>query len=402
MILKGSRSIRTVHARIIYKYNDFEPFWSSFITAVALISPTTTSSLPDTFHYLPVRKKAHARCRHCPYVTDNPPPEGSHFFSCRVSHQPRSSVPEDYQHTRSHPLYKSQHLLLAPTMSDSPKLTLKSTLPLPHTSSRIPQLGFGVYLSPVTQCVTSCLTALKAGYRQIDTAQFYANEREVGLALRQCGLPRDEVFVTTKIPSAAGSVLKSYEKCVRSVELIAGDAEGRYVDCFLIHSPNSGREKRKEMWLALERLKEEGRARCIGVSNYGIGQIEEMKDYATTWPPSVNQIELHPWLQQREIVDYCHQNGIVVQAYSPLVRNYKAHDPALVGVAERIGKTTAQVLIRYCLQKGWVPLPKSDNPDRIKANADVYDFEIGADDMATLDGLDQGDQGAIVQAVRNH
>ena len=287
-------------------------------------------------------------------------------------------------------------------MSNPVKVTVQSTLPLPHTSLRIPRLGFGVYLSPPEQCVNSCLTALKAGYRHIDTAQFYANEREVGLALRQSGLERSEVFVTTKILGAAGSVQKSYESCVRSVELIAGEERGGYVDCFLIHSPNAGREKRREMWLALERLKEEGRVKCIGVSNYGVGQIEEMKSYATTWPPSVNQIELHPWLQQRKIVDYCNEHGIVVEAYSPLVRNYKAHDATLVDVAERIGKTTAQVLIRYCLQKGWVPLPKSDNPDRIRANADVYDFEIGADDMGKLDGLDQGDQGAIVQAVRNN
>jgi diketogulonate reductase-like aldo/keto reductase len=126
-----------------------------------------------------------------------------------------------------------------------------------------------------------------------------------------------------------------------------------------------------------------------------------MKSYAKVWPPHVNQIELHPWCQQRRIDEYCQKNGIVVEAYSPLVRNYKEHDETLVGVSKKYGVTTAQVLIRYSLQKNWVPLPKSDTPSRIVANADVYGFEIGKEEMKTLDDLDQGEAGAIVQAVTN-
>jgi len=281
----------------------------------------------------------------------------------------------------------------------SNKFTLTDTLSLPNSQVKIPRLGFGVYRSPPHKCVPSCLQAFRVGYRHIDTAQFYANEREVGDAVRESGLPREEIFITTKIMSPGGSPKATYEKLLDSVRKIAGD--GGFVDLFLIHSSGSGSTGRRQLWQALERLLEEGRTRSIGVSNYGVGHIEEMKAYATVWPPHVNQIELHPWCQQRVIDEYCKNHGIIVEAYSPLVRNYKANDPTLVGVAQRYEKTTAQILIRYSLQKGWVPLPKSDDPSRIAANADVYGFEIDPDDMSVLDSLDQGSAGAIVEAVAN-
>ena len=285
----------------------------------------------------------------------------------------------------------------------NPKMNIKDVLPLPNSSIKIPRLGFGVYQSSTSQCVKSCLNALKADYRHIDTAQFYANETEVGEAVRQSELKRSDVFVTTKILSAAGSVQKSYEKCITSVEKIdqGTGAKDGYVDLFLIHSPNSGSEKRKEMWLALEKLYDEGRAKSIGVSNFGVGHIEEMKSYAKVWPPHVNQIELHPWCQQKTIDQYCQKHGIVVEAYSPLVRGQKANNGTLTKLAEQYGKTWGQILIRYCLQKNWVPLPKSDTPSRIVENADVFGFDISKEDMAKLDDLDQGDAGAIVEAVQN-
>ena len=176
-------------------------------------------------------------------------------------------------------------------MSQQP-LSINTTLPLPSSTVRIPQLGFGVYQSTST-CVKSCLHALKAGYRHIDSAQYYRNETEVGEAVRQSGLARSEVFITTKILAAGGSLEKTYRKCLDSVEKIDPGEKG-YVDLFLIHSPHAGREKRMEMWLALERLLAEGRVRAIGVSNYGVGHIEEMKGYegAKVWPPMVNQIEV--------------------------------------------------------------------------------------------------------------
>ncbi|CAI7603860.1 unnamed protein product [Penicillium palitans] len=282
-------------------------------------------------------------------------------------------------------------------MSASFKIT--DLLPLPNSSVRIPRLGFGVYRSPTNQCVQSCLKALDAGYRHIDTAQFYANEAEVGEALRTTSIPRDQIFVTTKILSPAASVEATYDKLLASVHKIGG-ADG-YVDLFLIHSSSSGSAGRKLLWQALEKLYAEGKTKSIGVSNFGVGHIEEMRSYAQVFPPHVNQIELHPWCQQRVINEYCQKNGIIVEAYSPIVRNYKANDPTLVEVAKKYGKSTQQVLIRYALQKGWVPLPKTDNPERIVANADVFSFDISVQDMAVLDSLDQGSAGAIVEAVDN-
>jgi len=279
-------------------------------------------------------------------------------------------------------------------------LKITDTLPLPSSAIRIPQLGFGVYQSPPNQCTKSCLNALKAGYRHIDTAQYYVNEAEVGEALKQTNIPRSEIFVTTKVLGAGGSVQKSYQKCIESIQKIDG-ANG-YVDLFLIHSASGSKEKRKEMWLALERLYTEGKAKSIGVSNWGTGHIEEMQSYAEEVKiPHVNQIELHPWCQQSKIVQYCERKQIVIEAYSPLVRNYKANDETLVKIAKGCGKSTAQVLIRWCLQRGFVPLPKSDNPQRIAENADVYDFELSEASMKILNGLDQAAGGSIVQWVDN-
>lgn len=173
-------------------------------------------------------------------------------------------------------------------MSASFKFT--DTLPLPNSNVRIPRLGFGVYRSPTDQCVKSCLKALETGYRHIDTAQFYANEAEVGEALRTSSVPRDQVFVTTKILSPAASLEATYDKLLASVHKIGG-TDG-YVDLFLIHSSKSGSSGRKLLWQALEKLYAEGKAKSIGVSNWGVGQIEEMRSYAQVWPPHVNQIEV--------------------------------------------------------------------------------------------------------------
>lgn len=250
--------------------------------------------------------------------------------------------------------------------------TITSTLSLPNSGAKIPRLGFGVYLSPSEVTKKSCLTALKAGYRHIDTAQYYANEEEVGEAMRESGIPRSELYVTTKILGGGKDVDSTVQMLLDSVKKIDG-AHG-YVDLFLIHSPNAGAQARKNMWQALEQAQKMGKIRDIGVSNFGIGHIEELKSFAKVWPPVVNQIELHPWCQQRDNVAYCEKNGIVVEAYCPLVRNQKADDSTLKSLSEKYGVTTGQVLVRWSLQKKWVPLPKSDNPGRIAQNADVYGF----------------------------
>lgn len=155
------------------------------------------------------------------------------------------------------------------------------------------------------------------------------------------------------------------------------------------------------MYQALERAHASGHCKAIGVSNFGIGHIEELKTFAKIWPPQVNQIELHPWNQQKETVAYCQEHGIVVEAYCPIVRNQKAKDPTLAGIAEKHGKTPNQVLIRWSLQRGFVPLPKSDTPSRIEENADVYGFSLSEEEMGKLNSLDQGEKGAIVQVADN-
>ncbi|KAI9720946.1 MAG: hypothetical protein M1828_005516 [Chrysothrix sp. TS-e1954] len=277
------------------------------------------------------------------------------------------------------------------------KLSIASALPLPNSSLTIPRLGFGVYLSPGHTCAQSCLTALKAGYRHIDSAQFYRNEEQVGEAAAKCGIPRSELFLTTKIMRPGQSVDSTYNSIVDSVKKLSGP-DG-YADLFLIHTASGGTKARKTMWQALERAHADGKVKAIGVSNWNGDHIEELKGFAKVWPPQVNQIELHPWCQQRKAVDYCQKNGIVIESYCPLVRNEKADDKTLNAVADKHKKTTGQVLIRYGLQKNWVPLPKSDTPSRIVANSEVYDFELSSSEMKALDDLDQGASGAIVQAV---
>lgn len=178
------------------------------------------------------------------------------------------------------------------TATMSAKLAITDKLQMPKCAAQIPRLGFGVYKSTSSQCAALCTTALKAGYRHLDTAQDYDNEPEVevGRAVRQSGLKRADVFITTKILAAGGSFAKSVQKSLNSVEKIDG-IDG-YVDCFLIHSPNGGKEARAEIWQALEKLYEIGKAKSIGVSNFGAGHIEEMKTYAAVWPPHVNQIQV--------------------------------------------------------------------------------------------------------------
>lgn len=170
------------------------------------------------------------------------------------------------------------------------KLSIKSTFPLPGSKYQIPQIGFGVYLSPPEKCVNSCLKALEAGYRHIDTAQYYANESDVGNAIQKGKVPREEVYLTTKILSPGKDADSTYKTVVESVEKLAGKVG--YVDMFLIHSPNGGADARELMWQALEKAKEEGLVRDIGVSNYGIQHIEEIKSIGKVFPPAINQIEV--------------------------------------------------------------------------------------------------------------
>ncbi|EPQ52901.1 Aldo/keto reductase [Gloeophyllum trabeum ATCC 11539] len=251
----------------------------------------------------------------------------------------------------------------------------------------MPVLGLGVYLNE--DPVPACLAALKHGYRHIDSARMYRNEAAVGRAVKESGVPREQVFVTSKIYDPE----HGYESTLRAVQDSLDKFGFNYLDLYLIHSPLSGKTKRLETYKALLRAKEEGKLKSIGVSNYSPKHIDEIKE-AGLELPAVNQVELHPFCQQKPIVEYCRAHNIVVQAYSPLVRG-KLDDAVITALAQKYGKTPAQIAVRWSLQKGFVPLPKSANPERVVANAQVFDFSLADEDVAKLDALDRGKAGAV-------
>ncbi|KAF5314014.1 hypothetical protein D9611_006798 [Ephemerocybe angulata] len=271
-------------------------------------------------------------------------------------------------------------------MSTTP-LTIKSSVRL-SSGYLLPLLGFGVYRN-TQRAKESVLEAFRAGYRHVDSAQTYRNEVDVGDAVRESGIPREEVFITTKI----GSSSHGYANTVRGVDESLKRFKFDYVDLFLIHDPLSGKAKRLETYKALLEAKQAGKIRSVGVSNYGVHHLEEIKG-AGYEKPSVNQIELHPFCQQKPIVKYCQENSIVVEAYCPLIEGRMDH-PVIQEIAKKLKRDPAQVLIRWSLQKGFVPLPKSATPSRIRSNADVFSFELSKEDMDKLDGLDKGSDGAV-------
>ena len=248
---------------------------------------------------------------------------------------------------------------------------------------RLPLLGLGVYQTPRGEKTRRAVSAaLRAGYRHIDTARLYGNEEDVGRAVRESGVPRAEVFVTTKLWNDD----HGYDPTLRAFEESDRRLGFGYVDLYLIHWPVPGR--RNDSWRAMERLLAEGRCRAIGVSNF---LPRHLDDLARTSPvtPAVNQIELSPFLGQRETVRVCEARGIVVEAYSPLTRGKRLRNPVVADVARLHGKTPAQILIRWSLEHGFVVLPKSAREDRIRQNAEVFDFALSFDDRARLDALDE-------------
>ncbi len=263
-------------------------------------------------------------------------------------------------------------------------MSLTDTITL-NNGVAIPQLGLGLFRSPNgAETVETVCYALQHGYRHVDTARIYHNEADVGAGLRASGIPREEVFVTTKLwesDQGYDSALAAYRESLRLLGLA-------YVDLFLIHWPLPG--KRRYSWMALETLLEEGRVRAIGVSNYLVRHLEELLGHAR-YVPAVNQIELSPYnyLQRQPTLALCAAQGIAVEAYSPLTKGRKLGDPRLAALAAPTGKTPAQVLIRWGLQKGAIVLVKSNRPERIRENADVFDFTLSASDMATLDTFNE-------------
>lgn len=265
--------------------------------------------------------------------------------------------------------------------------SLTSTVRL-RSGAAMPVLGLGVYQN--YDAKTSSLLAFKHGYRHIDSAQMYRNENAVGMAVKESGLKREDIFVTTKCASRS----HGYEKTLAGVDESLSKFGFEYIDLFLIHDPLSGSTKRMETYKALLECRDKGKIKSVGVSNYGVKHLEEIKQ-AGLEAPTVNQIELHPWCQQKDIVEYCKKHDIVVQAYCPIVRGEKWGHPVLGELSKKHGRSEAQILIRWSLQKGFVPLPKSTHEERIVENADVFGFELSPEDVGTLDALDQGSNGAI-------
>lgn len=248
----------------------------------------------------------------------------------------------------------------------------------------IPTLGLGVYQAERgDETKNAVIGALRAGYRHIDTARIYGNERDVGEGIRESGVPRSEIFVTTKLWNAD----QGFDQTLKAYDASVGRLGFDQVDLYLIHWPVP--KKRLESWKALERLLAEKRVRAIGVSNFMVHHLEELVAN-TEVPPAVNQIELSPFLQQREVRAFCAAKNIVVEAYSPLTRGERLTHPVVKWIADDLRKTSAQILIRWALQKGLVVLPKSVRNTRIAENAAVFDFEIGDAAMAKLDSLEEG------------
>ncbi len=256
-------------------------------------------------------------------------------------------------------------------------MNLQTTKTL-NNGVEMPILGLGVYAPSHNNEVQQAVEwALEAGCRLIDTASIYGNEREVGDAVAASGLPRQEVFITTKVwndDEGYDSTLRAFDK---SLEKLGTD----YADLYLIHWPI--REKRLDTWRALEKLYADERVRAIGVSNYYVPHLEELFTIANI-TPAVNQFELSPYCHPAETLAYCQQKGIQPEGYAPLVRGEKNDDPRLQAIAKNHGKSTFQVLVRWSLQHGAVTIPKSVKRDRISQNFDVFDFELTPDEMAQM------------------
>jgi diketogulonate reductase-like aldo/keto reductase len=262
------------------------------------------------------------------------------------------------------------------------KLTLASAVHQ-NDGTAMPLLGFGTYQIPNGgACYRAVRHALDVGYRHIDTAAFYGNEEDVGRAVRDSGLARADLYVTTKLwnsDQGYDSALRAFERSLKRLGL-------DYVDLYLVHWPEPG--KRADSWRALEEIRKRGHCRSIGVSNYTVRHLEELLRSAQVMPVN-NQVEFSPFLYQRKLLEFCAAKGISLTAYCPLTHGEKLDHPAIAQIGAKYGKTGAQVLLRWALQHNVVAIPKSARNERIEENAALYDFELDANEMARLDALDE-------------
>ena len=245
--------------------------------------------------------------------------------------------------------------------------------------ARMPVLGLGVWQVPDgPECENAVRWALEAGYRHIDTAQAYGNEESVGRALRDSGVPREEVFLTTKFHPARADPTAEAE---RSLQRLGVDQ----VDLYIIHWPQKGPTW---AWPGMERARERGYTRSIGVSNFSVSQLDDVMAVATI-PPVVNQVQFSPFEYRRRLLEACTERDVALEAYSPLGTGRHLSDPTVVAIAQRVDRTPAQILLRWGVQRGTIVIPKSTHRERIEENGQIFDFVLSDGDMAALDGLDQ-------------
>nr|WP_225951557.1 aldo/keto reductase [Mycobacterium sp. OAS707] len=268
-------------------------------------------------------------------------------------------------------------------VSQVPAITL-------NDGTAIPQLGFGTYKIAPDQTAAAVRTALETGYRHIDTAQMYRNEHGVGQAIREVGVDRDDVFVTSKLNNGVHEPDEARRAFDDTLTALGFD----YVDLFLIHWPLPTRYGGDfvSTWRTLEDFKEDGRARSIGVSNFQVAHLKRLAREADT-TPAVNQVELHPYFGNDEVRAYGREHGVVTEAWAPLARGAVANDPAVARIAKAVGRSAAQVVLRWHIQRGDVVFPKSVTPQRIRENLALFDFELSDADVAALDALNRGEAG---------
>ena len=265
-------------------------------------------------------------------------------------------------------------------MATVPTLTLNNGV-------EIPQLGFGVFQIKPEDTVKATTSALEVGYRHIDTAQMYRNEAGVGQAVRESGLPRDEVFVTSKLSNRfhdTADALAAFDRSLSALDI-------GYLDLFLIHWPLATVSDFVPTWKALEQMLASGRVQAIGVSNFQVPHLERLA-VETDTVPAVNQVEIHPYFTNDTVRGYDAEHGIATEAWSPIAQGKVLDDPVIVRIAEAIGRTPAQVTLRWHLQRGDIVFPKSVTPARVRENFELFDFELDDQQMADITGLDRGER----------
>ena len=247
----------------------------------------------------------------------------------------------------------------------------------------IPYLGLGTWPMRGRKEVDRAIhSALETGYRLIDTAAAYYNEKEIGEAIKSSEVSREEIFITTKLDNydhGYKQAMKAFEKSLRNLEM-------DYVDLYLIHWPVKGRN---ESWKAMEELLSQGKCKAIGVSNFMINHLEELKKNPSVMP-AVNQFELNPFVYEKEVIEYCQKLGVAIEAYTPIARGKKSKDSTIKELSDKYGKTEAQLMLRWGLQHNAIVIPKSSNPERIKENGDIFDFNINDEDMRVLNSMGEG------------